>query len=94
MPHSSPLDDPTWRPTTVSDIETNEVADGYIVYQPAKDRVHYLNHTAAMLLDLCNGRNALHDLPELMRLAFELSEPPVEEVRGSLELLLNEGLVS
>jgi hypothetical protein len=47
------------------DLEINGAADGYIVYQPDRDRVHYLNQT---VLELCNGRNAEADLPELLRL--------------------------
>jgi hypothetical protein len=75
------------------DIEINEVADGYIVYQPGRDRVHYLNQTAAVVLELCNGRDTENDLPELLRLAWDLAVPPVEEVTECLESLRKEGLI-
>jgi len=91
---SSRTNDPAWCPETASGLETSEVADGYIVYQPAADRVHYLNHTAAILLELCNGKNRVADMPELMRLAFDLSSPPIEEVRECLDQLIREGLIS
>jgi hypothetical protein len=94
MQESSRMNDPSWCPITGSGIETNEVADGYIVYQPTADRVHYLNHTAAILLELCNGKNQVADMPELLRLAFDLSSPPVEEVRDCLDQLIKEGLIS
>jgi hypothetical protein len=94
MQDSSRTNDPGWRPTTAGGIETNEVADGYIVYQPATDRVHYLNHTAAILLELCNGRNRVSEMPELIRLAFDLSSPPIEEVHECLDQLSREGLIS
>jgi hypothetical protein len=94
MQDRSRADDPTWRPTTAANIETNEVPDGYVVYQPAVDRVHYLNHTAAILLELCNGKNQVGEMPELLRLAFGLSAPPVEEVRDCLDQLIREGLVT
>jgi hypothetical protein len=32
-------------------------------------------------------------LPELLRLAFDLAEPPVTEVYDRLELLIKEGLI-
>jgi hypothetical protein len=80
-------------PVKVLDIEINEVSDGYIVYQPGRDRVHYLNQTAAVVLELCNGRNTEDDLPELLRLAWDLAEPPVEEVTECLESLRKEGLI-
>jgi hypothetical protein len=93
MSDTSQIENPTWRPTRVSDIEINEVADGYIVYQRAADRVHYLNHTAAILLELCNGKSALSELPQLLREAFDLSSPPAAEVRECLDQLLREGLI-
>jgi hypothetical protein len=33
------------------------------------------------------------NLPELLRLAFNLAEPPVTEVHDCLELLFKEGLI-
>lgn len=86
-------DDARRKPTTVPGLEINAVSDGYIVYQPDRDRVHYLNQTAALLLELCNGRNAEAELPELVRLAYELSAQPTEEVAGCLEILRKEGLI-
>ena len=76
------------------DLEINEVADGYIIYQPDRDRIHYLNQTAALVFELCNGRNAEADLPELLRLAWDLSTSPVEEVAECLEALRKEGLIT
>jgi hypothetical protein len=82
------------RPTSAPGLEINPVADGYIVYQPDRDRIHYLNATAAVVLELCNGRNAAADLPELLQRAFDLAEPPSEAVAGCLETLAKEGLIS
>jgi hypothetical protein len=93
MSDSSQIEDPNWRPTRVSDIEISEVADGYIVYHRVADRVHYLNHTAAILLELCNGNSSLAELPELLRQAFDLSAPPATEVRDCLDQLIREGLI-
>jgi hypothetical protein len=81
-------------PTRATELEINEVADGYIVYQPSRDRVHYLNQTAAVVLELCNGRNAESDLPELLRAAWDLPAPPAEEVADCLEALRREGLIA
>ena len=93
MQTPSRIDDPSWYPRAVEGAETNEVADGFIIYQSERDRVHYLNQTAAILLTLCNGRNRVSDIPELLRLAFDLSEAPVGETRDCLEQLITEGLI-
>lgn len=81
------------RPKLASGIEINKVADGYVVYDPERDRVHYLNHTAVMLLELCTGEVTAGELPELLQAAYELPEPPAVEVIGYLEKLFEEGLV-
>ncbi|TMK54756.1 MAG: hypothetical protein E6G60_21290 [Actinobacteria bacterium] len=39
---------PNHRPFAVDGLDVNEVSDGLIVYYPARDRVHYLNNTAAV----------------------------------------------
>ena len=80
-------------PTTVPGLEINRVADGCIVYQPEHDRVHYLNQTATVVLELCNGLNAEADLPELLRLAYDLPAAPVQEVADCLNTLRAEGVI-
>ena len=78
----------------VSDgIEVNKVADGYIVYQPERDRVHYLNHTAVLLLELCDGKTRAGELAELLKSAYDLPAPPIAEVSECLSSLLDEGLL-
>ena len=47
MPSDSPL--------AVDGLDVNQVKDGLIVYDPARDRVHYLNNTAAAIFTLCDG---------------------------------------
>ena len=81
-------------PAMAPDLEINTVADGYIVYQPDRERVHYLNKTASLVFELCNGRNPETEIPRFVQLAFGLSEPPVNEVAECLEGLRREGLIS
>jgi hypothetical protein len=88
------MDAPSCHPAKAPDLEINEVADGYIVYHPDRDRVHYLNQTAAVVFELCNGRNAEADMPELLRLAWDLPKAPVEEVLDCLQALRKEGLIT
>ena len=80
-------------PTQADNLEINEVADGCIVYQPERERVHYLNHTAALVLTFCNGRNRAEELPGILQAAYDLPQTPTEEVRDCLAKLMEEGLV-
>jgi hypothetical protein len=81
------------RPVQVDDLETNFVGDGYVVYHPAQDRMHSLNHTAAVVLELCTGANDQSEIARLLQDVYELPEPPEEDIRLCLETLFDEGLI-
>jgi hypothetical protein len=84
----------TESPRQVEGVEINQVADGYVVYHPARDRVHYLNQTATIVLELCNGKNDAAKIASLLQMAYELPELPLEEVTGCLVQLRAEGLIA
>ena len=82
------------RPERVEGVEVSAVADGYVVYDPAKDRVHYLNHTAAVVLEFCTGENTVEEIVRLLQVAYELPEPPTREADECLAQLRQEGLIT
>ena len=86
--------DSDFRPRTTEGIEISEVADGYVIYDPKRDRVHYLNQTAAVVLELCNGQVTAGELVALIQDAYGLPEPPVEEVADCVQRLIEEGLIN
>jgi hypothetical protein len=79
--------------TQASNLEIHEVADGYIVYQRERDRIHYLNKTAAVIFEFCDGRYPSHDVVELVARIYELDPSAHDEIRTALESLVQEGLV-
>jgi len=77
----------TDHPVRSDTIEINPVDDGYVIYDPGCDRVHYLNHTAAVVLELCTGGNSLSDIAAGVRAAYgpaDLLEMHVSECIGKL----------
>jgi hypothetical protein len=86
--------DANWVPTKTNGLEVNELPDGYIIYQQETDRVHYLNRTAALVFEMCNGQSPAAAIPELLKNAYELPEPPTAEVQQCLERFLEEGLIA
>jgi len=84
----------THGPLQVEGMDIHEVADGYVVYHTARDRVHYLNHTAALVLEFCTGDNSADDIAGILQAAYELPGPPDEEVGECLDVLRDEGLIS
>jgi hypothetical protein len=82
------------RPRRGEGLEIDQAADGYVVYDRSLDRVHYLNHTAVIVLELCTGENDLAAIAAFLAAAYELPEPPAAVVDACLERLRREGLVT
>jgi hypothetical protein len=75
-------------------LEVNEVPDGYIIYQTARDRVHYLNKTAAVVFEFCDGNLDADSIVARVAQAFELADPAKNaEIAACLGSLIEEGLV-
>jgi len=83
----------TGNPTHADNLDISPADGGYIIYQPEQDRVHFLNPTAVLILELSNGKNAPEEIVELVKQAYGLAEPPVKEVQEALKQLKAEGLL-
>ena len=81
------------RPRQASDLEISEVVDGFVAQRCGDDRLHFLNPTAAFILEICDGSLTAGELPELVAAAFALEEAPRDDVAACLEKLLQEGLL-
>jgi hypothetical protein len=73
--------------------EVSHVPDGFVIYQANRDKVHYLNPTAAMVYELCGTTLTVPDIAAYLGNAFSLSEPPLAEVRDCIDSLVREGLI-
>jgi hypothetical protein len=56
-----------------------------VVYDGRLRNVHYLNHTAALVLGLCDGTGTIRELAEDIADAYEM---PVDEVESQIRSLL------
>lgn len=73
--------------------EFNQVPDGYVIYQSGRDRVHFLNPTAVIVYELCDGKHSVEAIGRYMQESFSLSAPPMEEVKSCVANLLKEDIV-
>ncbi len=80
-------------PKVAEDIEINQVEDGYVVYQAQKDRVHYLNHTAVIVLESCTGKNSEDEIATIVHQAFGLDQSPQQEVKNCIASMRKEGII-
>ena len=74
-------------------LEVYEAADGLVVFNPASDRVHHLNPTAAVVFELCNGSTTTSEIPTLVARLFALEAGPDAAVESVLRELVHEGVL-
>jgi hypothetical protein len=80
-------------PRRLQDLDIHLVDDGYVVYHQSANRVHYLNASAAVVLELCDGsRNEAQLSVDYLRW-FEGGEANPDDAGTCLEQLRGEGLV-
>jgi len=81
------------QPKIAEGININKVEDGYVIYQSEKDKVHYLNKTAVLVLEACTGKNTVLEIGAIVKQAYGLPEVPEKEVADCLQTLFQEGLI-
>ena len=81
------------RPVVADGLDVHEVDDGFVVYDPANDRVHYLNPTATVILSACDGTRPVSQLAAVVRDAWQLDDLPTEEVAACVAQLRHEGIL-
>lgn len=74
-------------------LNVEPVPDGYVVYDDARAMVHYLNPSAAIVLELCGICRDGAEIARRMQAMFDLSAPPAAEVDECLARLLDQGIV-
>jgi hypothetical protein len=85
---------PEFLPCQLAELDLTESDDGYIIYEPEKDKVHHLNPTAVLILELCDGATSIAGIAELVKEAYGLTFVPLSDVQGTIATLSAEGLVS
>ena len=73
--------------------EFNHVPDGYVIYQTARDRVHFLNPTAVIVYELCDGKHNVEQIGHFLEQSYALSAPPLAEVEACVADLVKEEIV-
>lgn len=77
----------------VATFEIVPVPDGYVVYDDTRGMVHYLNPTAAMVLELCDVCQTEAAVAQRIQTMFDLGAPPEAEVDSCLLQLVVQGLI-
>ena len=80
-------------PRKAEGIESHIVGDECVVYESAADRIHYLNPTAALILEFCDGNHSPAEIAALVQEAYGLPGAPLDEVSSCLNSLKETGIV-
>lgn len=80
-------------PQKKNGIEMHEVNGQFVVYESSRDAVHYLNPSAALVLELCDGSHSSDDIAALVGEAFNLPAAPLDEISGCINHLQEIGLL-
>ncbi len=80
-------------PQHVDGLDISPAEDGFIIYQPEFDRVHFMNATAVLILELCNGKNSEQEIVELIKEECAVGENPAQAVKDTLAKMKAEGLL-
>jgi hypothetical protein len=83
----------TANPKQYPDLKIFEADDGYVVYHRERDRVHFLNHTAVLILELCDGSHSILEIVDILERGYGLKSPPEKEVRDTINSFEQEGLI-
>jgi len=82
------------RPKVRTDLDIVELDDELVLYDPARDEVHYLNATAALVFKLCDGSATVRELSTEIGEALGVPAKRVErQVRTLLKDLREAGLL-
>ena len=80
-------------PKQVEGLEISSVEDGLVVNDNCRGRVHYLNHTAGLVLTLCDGQHSIETIADLLQKQFNLPERPDQDVRDAIDEFVEEEFV-
>lgn len=80
-------------PVKAAGLEIHPEADGYVVYQAGRDKVHFLNHTAVFVFELCDGLHTAAEIREIYRETFPPAADPERDVEEILARFVEEELI-
>jgi Coenzyme PQQ synthesis protein D (PqqD) len=83
----------TDRPVRSAAVEINPGEDGYVLYDPDHDRVHFVNHTAALVLELCDGQHTIVEVAAALEEVYPAAGPLAGHVARCVDGLRAEGIV-
>jgi hypothetical protein len=71
-------------------FELEEIDGEILLYSPSSTRSVYLNSTASLIWNLCDGRNSVGQIVDQLKQAFPEAELNIEQdVTGAIQLFID-----
>lgn len=74
-------------------LDCNAIEDGYFVADRTREKVHFLNRTAAAVFELCDGDRDAPAIALALSEIFGLATSPQDDVETCLASLAERGLI-
>jgi len=82
------------RPRVREDVTVCDIDGEAVVYDPYGSELHYLNHSAALVLDLCDGEATMRDMANAIADVYEVPADDIErQVRSTVRQLKDRNLL-
>jgi hypothetical protein len=82
------------KPLRAEGVELEQMSEGFMAMQTELGRVHYMNHTAAIVFELCDGETTEDAIALALQELYDLDAPPRETVTSCLATLREQKLVT
>ena len=67
------------KPRLAEDVTVCDIDGEAVVYDPTGQQIHYLNYSAALMLDLCDGTATIRQMAEAVADVYEMQVDEVEK---------------
>lgn len=85
---------PRVKPRSRAELTVAELDGEAVVFDPVPTKLHYLNHSAALIFGLCDGQTTIAQMAEAIGEAYEMDPAELEgQIRPLLKELQERGLV-
>jgi PqqD family protein of HPr-rel-A system len=85
---------PRVKPRARAELAVAELEGESVVYDPVARKLHYLNHSAALIFGLCDGRTTISEMAQAIGEAYEIDPRELDnQIRTLLAQLREFGLV-
>ncbi len=81
-------------PIPSNEFSLEEMDGEILLYSPTNTRTIYLNQSASMIWQLCDGKRSFNEIVDILSEAFPDSENMHQDVASCLDKLSSDGAIS